>query len=72
MRTENEISSRQLRRRIQSQKKNIINALFPDNTLPVTSGNAFTKVVTDTSNNKIQTIVFKIEVHFHYIILMIK
>lgn len=51
MRTENEISSRQLRRRIQSQKKNIINALFPDNILPVISKNSITKEVTDISNN---------------------
>jgi len=47
VRTENEISSRQLRRRIQSQKKNIKNALFPDNILPATSENTISK--TDNS-----------------------
>lgn len=51
VRTENEIFSKQLRRRIQSQKKHIINALFPANILPVTSRNVITKEVTDTSNN---------------------
>jgi len=51
VRSENEISSRQLRHRIQSQKKNILNALFPDSILPVTFGNTITKEVTDISNN---------------------